>query len=444
MSADTLLPDFAERPYWSDDMPPCRGLSADLPSRVDALVVGGGYCGLAAAAELATHGAATLVLDAADPGSGASTRNGGQVSAANLGKGFSGTQAASDPRLADVFRAMASEAARAVEFVEGLIEEMGNPCHYRRPGRFTGAWTPRHLDLMRRRASLLNAAGDAGARVVAREEQRSEIGSDFFHGGLVLERAGQLHPGLFHRALLDRAIAAGATVVGNTPVRRLTRHPGGHWQIETPTKVIVADAVLVATNGHTGLAFPDLRRRVIPIASHIAATEPMPADLARSVSPRGRALGDSKRVLFYWRLTSDGRRVLFGGRPRFTPVDGRTSARLLHAALIERHPQLKGVRMSHGWSGLTAFTFDFLPHIGQRSGLHFALGCNGSGVATMTWLGHRLARSIINRAETEDSAFARLAMPTRPFYSGAPWFLGVVGTWYRLRDHVDRLRAGFA
>ena len=58
-------------------------------------------------------------------------------------------------------------------------------------------------------AALLNDAIQLDARVIARDEQRSEIGSDFYHGGLVIERAGKLHPALFHKGLLDACHRAG-------------------------------------------------------------------------------------------------------------------------------------------------------------------------------------------------------------------------------------------
>ena len=92
-------------------------------------------------------------------------------------------------------------------------------------------------------------------------------------------------------------------------------------------------------------------------------------------------------MLCYYRLSPDGRRVLFGGRPRFTHVAPETSARLLHALMLERFPQLAGVRITHGWMGNLAFAFDQLPHMGEIDGVHYALACNGSGVAMLGWLG---------------------------------------------------------
>ena len=31
--------------------------------------------------------------------------------------------------------------------------------------------------------------------------------------------------------------------------------------------------------------------------------------------------------------------------------------------------------------------------------------------------------------------------PDHPLYSGNPWFLPAVGSWYRLRDSLDRMAA---
>ena len=65
-------------PLWWEDAPPPVIPRQVLPARkVDVAVVGAGYTGLAAAIELARAGRSVVVLDAGDPGHGASTRNGG-------------------------------------------------------------------------------------------------------------------------------------------------------------------------------------------------------------------------------------------------------------------------------------------------------------------------------------------------------------------------------
>src|SRR5262249_15201143 len=140
---------------------------------------------------------------------------------------------------------------------------------------------------------------------------------------------------------------------------------------ETSRGSLLAGDVVIATNGYTGKLTPALRRRVVPIASHIIATEPLPADLAASLIPKGRSLSDTKRVLCYYRMSPDGTRMVFGGRARFTPANPLTCARVLHRYMTDRFPQLADTRVTHSWTGNTAFTLDALPHMGESGGLHY-------------------------------------------------------------------------
>jgi hypothetical protein len=79
--------------------------------------------------------------------------------------------------------------------------------------------------------------------------------------------------------------------------------------------------------------------------------------------------------------------------------------------------------------------------MGEEDGMHYCLGCNGSGIAMMTFLGHRTARKILGGGNRV-SAFEEIDFPAQPGYAGTPWFLPLVGGWYRLRDRVDRLLDG--
>ena len=132
--------------------------------------------------------------------------------------------------------------------------------------------------------------------------------------------------------------------------------------------------------------------------------------------------------------------MVFGGRARFTPADPWLCARVLHGCMTARFPQLHGVKVTHSWTGNTAFTLDALPHMGKEGGLHYCLGCNGSGVAMMTYLGTQTARKIA-RVANAPCAFDGPEFPDHPLYTGNPWFLPLVGGWYRMRDRLDRLMA---
>ena len=79
-NSNRLLADnFNTNPYWWDAAPP-ETARDDLPNQVDVVVVGSGYCGMTAAAELAAEGASVAVVDAKELGIGGSTRSGGMVS----------------------------------------------------------------------------------------------------------------------------------------------------------------------------------------------------------------------------------------------------------------------------------------------------------------------------------------------------------------------------
>jgi glycine/D-amino acid oxidase-like deaminating enzyme len=437
MVPDIFHRDFQPTPYWWEAYRPVAGELADVPRSARVAIVGGGYTGLSTALELAKQGIDAVVLEANELGFGASTRNGGAVSGGvNVGKSFTGRTTDVEPSRVE---RILSDASDAFALIDRLIDEEKISCFWERPGRFVGAWTKKHFAAQARRLAVLNAAAQSGAYIVPPERQRDEIASDYYFGGMVVERSGKLHPALYYKGLLDACRRRGVAVCAQAAVTGIDR-TGIGWLIETGRGALSAGDVVIATNGYTGGLTPALKRRVVPVASHIIATEKLPPDLARSLIPKGRTLSDTRRVLCYYRMSPDGTRMVFGGRARFTQVDATVSAPILHRYMTDRFPQLRGVKVTHAWTGNVAFTLDALPHMGQRDDLHYCLGCNGSGVAMMTYLGYQTARKIA-RAANYACSFDAADFPDHPLYSGNPWFLPIVGSYYRLRDGLDRLLA---
>ena len=435
--AGIFHPDFVPEPYWWEAYRPEVGELVDVPRAARVAIVGGGYAGLAAALELSRHGIDGVVLEQGALGVGASTRNGGSVSGGvNIGKSFSGRPAAVD---GDKAHRLLSDASDAFSLIERLIDEEAIECSWKKRGRFVGAWTPKHYASQEARLRSLNEDAASGARMVPPEQQREEIASDYYYGGMVVERSASLHPALYYKGLLDACRRRGVTVSAAAAVEKIAPEGAG-WRVATERGTLTAGDVVIATNGYTGGLTPALRRRVVPIASHIIATEPLAPDFAQSLIPKGRSISDTKRVLCYYRLSPDGNRMVFGGRARFTPADPELCARVLYRYMTERFPQLHGVRVTHSWTGNTAFTLDALPHMGEEGGLHYCLGCNGSGVAMMTYLGTQTARKIA-RVANASCAFDAPNFPAHRLYTGDPWFLPVVGGWYRMRDRLDRMLA---
>jgi glycine/D-amino acid oxidase-like deaminating enzyme len=427
-------PDFKDKPYWWEGYQPSAVTLTDVPSAARIAIVGGGYGGLSTALELAKNGIDSVVLEAAEPGWGASTRSGGGVSGGvNIGKSFSGKSL--DPN-SERARSVLTDGADAFALIERLIQEENIDCSWKKNGRFVGAWTPKHFESQSKKIALLNDAAASGAYMLAKERLREEMASDYYYGGMVVERSASLHPALYYKGLLDACLRRDIPICAKAAVQSITEKNNG-WEVKTTRGTVQAEQVVIATNGYTGNVTPELKRRVVPLASHIIATEELPPDLAASLIPKNRTLADTRRVLTYYRMSPDGKRVIFGGRARFTPVTPRESAPILYRFMTDRFPQLKGFKVTHAWTGNVAFTLDALPHMGKQDGMHYLLGCNGSGVAMMTYLGWQTARKIAGIANTV-SAFDTDDFPTHPLYNGNPWFLPAIGAWYRFRDELDR------
>ncbi len=434
-----LAPGFKTSPWWWEAAePPKRDNS--LPDRAAVVVVGGGYAGLSAALTLRRLGRQVVVLDAERIGWGASSRNGGMVSGGLkvAGSGLEKTHGA------ERAKAIALAAAASLPFIEETIAREEIDCDYIRCGRFAAAWSRRHYDALAAKAEMLEEITGLPTRMLPKDRQREALGSDHYHGGMLAAATGSLHPGKYARGLAAAAERAGARLVDGVRVQKIREETGG-FRIATDRGEMRADAVLVTTNGYSldkrGTALPWLARRLVPLNSYIIATEELGEEKIEQLFPGRRMISDSKRVLNYFRPSPDGKRILWGGRASFRAATAEDTAPALHGYMTECFPELTAVKITHAWTGNVAFTFDYLPHIGVQDGIHYAAGCQGSGVAMATWLGHNVAMKLAGAANAR-FALDGLPFPTRPFYAGNPnWVLPFIGGWYRLRDRIDRMAA---
>jgi glycine/D-amino acid oxidase-like deaminating enzyme len=430
MSPDLFTADFKSDPFWWEASRPVEVPLDALPETVDVLVIGSGYTGLHAALQTARAGRSTLVLDKDGVGHGCSTRNGGQIST-SVKPGFAALSHRYGP---DIARAILQEGRDALAWIGEFIRDEAIDCDFSVCGRFHAAHSAKAFDALRYDAERQPAGLEVPMEIVPRDAQRREIGTDAYHGGVVLPKHAVLDPARYHAGLLARVRASGGLVAGYCAVTGL-RRDGTEFEVTTSAGRLRARDVVVATNGYTDGVTPWLRRRIIPIGSYVIATEPMPPDVMRKVIPYGRIVSDTRKVVYYYRLSPDGRRMIFGGRVSHAETDPRLSGPRLHAEMAALFPQLRDARISHSWMGYVGYTFDTLAHTGRHEGMHFAMGYCGSGVSMASWLGMKAGLRVLGSAAGA-TAFEHPGFPTRPLYSGRPWFLAGSVLYYRLCDRL--------
>ena len=420
--------DYRDLPLWWDDGPPVDGddTGQRLPAEVDVVVVGAGYSGLSAAREAARLGRQVIVLDRHPVGHGPSGRNGGMAHA-GVSRDAAGLLELPDGR------AMWEESVAAFEELEQLAASID--CRWHRHGHLELAGHRRHNDRLQRSARAQQALGET-TRFLGRDELVGEIGSDVFDGALLVERSAAVHPSLLAQGLARLAGRQGAQVHTAVEVLGLERLGGGGSVVRTSAGSVRAVEVVLATGSATAHLAPWVSRRVLAVGSYMVATEPLDVELAKSVSPRLRVFFDTRNFLNYWRLSSDGRRVVFGGRTSFAPTTVERARDHLYDAMIHVHPQLAGVRLDRAWGGLVDLAVDRAPHIGRdpRTGAHFAIGYSGTGVVMATHLGAVIGR--LAAGGEEASPFATRRFTRVPWTARVPGLLPVAGLWYRARDVV--------
>ena len=420
----------AGTPYWWQGIEAIP-LEQGLPERCDLLVVGAGYTGLSAALAAQGCGARVVVVDAGQPGQGASSRNGGMFGA-HPRLPWERLAARFGPEVAD---GIFAEAGPALDWARALIDEHGIACDLQQTGRIQLAWTPSHFEGQKRLAERVRAKSAVEIEVVEREALGREIATERYFGGIVFPQHGALHPAKFHAGLLRAALAQGIPVVAEAEVQALDREGTG-FVAHTAKGAIRAEKVILCTNGYTTVAFRWHMARVFPLPSYLIATEPLPTNLLEHLAPGRRMMVETRARHSYFRLSPDGTRILFGGRAAMVTVDPGVAAQRLKATMCEIWPELEDVALSHVWSGNTGYSFEHMPNVGEDRGLHHAMGFSGSGTVMAPYLGAKAAWRAMGDARAETAyAYTRLTRHwLHPFRR--PYFLKPADVWYRA--WVDR------
>ena len=368
-------------------------------AEADVIVVGGGFTGLSTALHLREAGVDVAVVEAVEPGWGASGRNNGQV-IPTLSRpdpeDIVAKHGAAGERFVTLLRDCAStlfDVARRYQ-IEAEQEQTGwvQPVHS--PGR---------IKLAERRVRQWSKFG-APVELLSRDEVRNMLGSEAWFGGFWNKTGGHINPLALARGLARVVLEQGCRIYARSPAVSFERR-NDRWIVKTEKGEISGRALVMATNAYTDefskSLMPDIAHEVMPILSWQMATQPLSDEARKTVIPGRQAMSDTHGELYFARY--DARNRLITGGAVIGP--GNKPERL-KARVTERlqrlWPQIGLVEFDYVWNGYVGMTTDFFPRIHRLGTDAYGwTGCNGRAVALAIALGDELSKAVRGVAEKD-------------------------------------------
>ncbi len=375
--------------------PPTSPLHGEV--RADVAIVGCGYTGLSTALHLAEAGAKVVALEAVEIGFGGAGRNVGLVNA--------GMWLAPDEI---VKRLGAHYGERLLKLlgdgpseVEALLNKHGIDCEFVRNGTLHCATGQSGLAKIEERHAQWGARG-AKVELLGREETARRIGVDIYAGSLLDMRAGTIQPLAYARGLAKAALAAGAGVHTQSPVRSAER-TGKAWRLKTDGGIVAADWIVVATDAYAeGALWAQGKREQIRVPYFNFATRPLAPELRASILPGRQGCWDTQLIMNSFRFDKAGR-LLFGSIGALRLAGLEVHGAWAKRALKKTFPQIGTVEFEAQWYGMMGMTSNALPrfHRFAENVVSFC-GYNGRGIGTGTVFGRLLADHVLGRLAEQD------------------------------------------
>lgn len=368
-------------------------------AQADIAIIGAGFTGLSAALHLAEAGADVVVLEANQPGWGASGRNGGFCCLGGSKASDTFLRRAHGADEQNTYR-MAEKAA--VDLVAGLLERHGIEADTHSRGETMLAHSPRAFAAMREEADGLEKLYGVVPELIEKSELAAHGLNGSFHGGMTNPLGFGLNPLKYVSGLATAAEKAGVRVFGDSPVEQMLP-TGDGYRLKTQAGEVQAKRVIIATNGYSSDALPDwMAGRYMPVASNVIVTRVLSeAEKAAQGWTSDQMAYDSRALLHYFRLMPDGR-FLFGMRGGILQSQQSEAGlrRRIRRDFERMFPAWANVETPWFWTGLLCLAPSLTPFAGEvpgQPGLFAGFAYHGNGVAMGSYVGRGLADRVLGR-----------------------------------------------
>lgn len=394
----------------------------------DVTVIGAGFCGLSTALHLSEQGHNVTIIDAHEPGWGASGRNGGQVIPGLKIMPQEILDRYGEERGEQIIETISNAPALLYD----LVDKYQIDCDLRRTGWIQLAKGPSGAGSINKHIAQWGSRG-VDVQELGADRAHALTGATGYYKGLLDARGGNLHPLKYARGLARACLFNGANIFTDTPALGIERL-NGKWFVKTPNGNAISDTVVVCTNGYTGNLLPGLSQSIVPVLTGVVATKPLPEELQRKILPERQGVADTQRLLSWFGIDSKNR-LVFGSRTNSqTESIDRSNFTFGINRLHEILPDVKDLELEHLWTGRVALTLDHVPHVHKfADGIYGALGFNGRGVAMTTTMGKILAKHCTG--QIEDNEFLPVTEISKvPFSQFRSTGISIALTWKRMMD----------
>lgn len=210
--------------------------------------------------------------------------------------------------------------------------------------------------------------------------------------GAVSYAAGSISAYKFAIGVLKLTLAKGLNLQTHTPATKVTKSVDtpGKWEVQTPRGCIVADKIVLATNGYTAHLWPEFQGAIVPLRGQITAHRPG-ANLAKESLPTTYSFiyrNGYEYMIPRPAGTVHAGDIVIGGGLAAAPEEGLleygttddttlneimssylydSTARYFGPKWGDDHPE---GRIRREWTGIMGYSPDGFPFVGQVPGQH--------------------------------------------------------------------------